>query len=145
MMRRPPRSTLFPYTTLFRSILLHVVGAEALAVEEQLDPLQVRVYPDRDFLPLQARPVPVRKQVQRRLRRPPRLEVEEAVLRKTAGIDNAILRADVGPLVGRRLAAVVEARPDEASGEPRPRVAEAPPTLAGRAAGGGGEIGRWPW
>src|SRR5258708_23079279 len=29
MIRRPPRSTLFPYTTLFRSLLLHdVVGHE---------------------------------------------------------------------------------------------------------------------
>src|SRR2546422_5750652 len=27
MIRRPPRSTLFPYTTLFRSLLLHVVDA----------------------------------------------------------------------------------------------------------------------
>src|SRR2546429_6681738 len=26
MIRRPPRSTLFPYTTLFRSIVLHVVN-----------------------------------------------------------------------------------------------------------------------
>src|SRR3712207_8552158 len=25
MIRRPPRSTLFPYTTLFRSVLLHVL------------------------------------------------------------------------------------------------------------------------
>src|SRR2546430_13719978 len=26
MIRRPPRSTLFPYTTLFRSFLTHVIG-----------------------------------------------------------------------------------------------------------------------
>src|SRR3989454_8444829 len=35
MIRRPPRSTLFPYTTLFRSFLLHLevypVGVAALA------------------------------------------------------------------------------------------------------------------
>src|SRR5258708_21795921 len=33
MIRRPPRSTLFPYTTLFRSVLLgerHMAGAEHL-------------------------------------------------------------------------------------------------------------------
>src|SRR3712207_7607459 len=30
MIRRPPRSTLFPYTTLFRSIVGEVRGAEAL-------------------------------------------------------------------------------------------------------------------
>src|SRR3712207_7112925 len=31
MIRRPPRSTLFPYTTLFRSQVWHVLGATALA------------------------------------------------------------------------------------------------------------------
>src|SRR5256885_11293186 len=31
MIRRPPRSTLFPYTTLFRSLLEHHVHAEVLA------------------------------------------------------------------------------------------------------------------
>src|SRR3712207_8326182 len=33
MIRRPPRSTLFPYTTLFRSVGLHAVPLEAHAVE----------------------------------------------------------------------------------------------------------------
>src|SRR5258707_4617382 len=28
MIRRPPRSTLFPYTTLFRSVRVHVAGEE---------------------------------------------------------------------------------------------------------------------
>src|SRR5688572_32205634 len=28
MMRRPPRSTLFPYTTLFRSLVVEVAGTE---------------------------------------------------------------------------------------------------------------------
>src|SRR5689334_24856389 len=28
MIRRPPRSTLFPYTTLFRSGIVHVVGPQ---------------------------------------------------------------------------------------------------------------------
>src|SRR3712207_8987406 len=41
MIRRPPRSTLFPYTTLFRSARLAVVGredaAEGAAPEEVLD------------------------------------------------------------------------------------------------------------
>src|SRR2546421_9230102 len=32
MIRRPPRSTLFPYTTLFRSHPLHVVGADDVEV-----------------------------------------------------------------------------------------------------------------
>src|SRR3712207_8412291 len=30
MIRRPPRSTLFPYTTLFRSEPLHVIGQKVL-------------------------------------------------------------------------------------------------------------------
>src|SRR3712207_8517931 len=30
MIRRPPRSTLFPYTTLFRSLLLLVIGSSLL-------------------------------------------------------------------------------------------------------------------
>src|SRR3712207_9057155 len=42
MIRRPPRSTLFPYTTLFRSDLLRV----GLGRDEQ--PLAVPGEPDRD-------------------------------------------------------------------------------------------------
>src|SRR2546430_12192055 len=38
MIRRPPRSTLFPYTTLFRSVFLSVAGA-AFATDPQLDAL----------------------------------------------------------------------------------------------------------
>src|SRR3712207_7017301 len=34
MIRRPPRSTLFPYTTLFRSVLGHVRHVERYASEE---------------------------------------------------------------------------------------------------------------
>src|SRR2546423_2911916 len=33
MIRRPPRSTLFPYTTLFRSLLIHDTGYEQKAIE----------------------------------------------------------------------------------------------------------------
>src|SRR3989442_3092514 len=34
MIRRPPRSTLFPYTTLFRSHPLHVTGSQGALVSE---------------------------------------------------------------------------------------------------------------
>src|SRR2546430_10412054 len=47
MIRRPPRSTLFPYTTLFRSLRLHAAdGAEDAdrAVEDAQGPL----YLDRE-------------------------------------------------------------------------------------------------
>src|SRR3989441_8616287 len=33
MIRRPPRSTLFPYTTLFRSLALSVIRADQLVLE----------------------------------------------------------------------------------------------------------------
>src|SRR5690349_23115124 len=48
MIRRPPRSTLFPYTTLFRSLVLPPImdplyGFEAVNVEAQLrDPHSLR-------------------------------------------------------------------------------------------------------
>src|SRR3712207_8443514 len=51
MIRRPPRSTLFPYTTLFRSRLVVRVAREAgvadaldsrVALEELGDPMRVR-------------------------------------------------------------------------------------------------------
>src|SRR3712207_8924233 len=35
MIRRPPRSTLFPYTTLFRSVLISL-GAHPKAIQERL-------------------------------------------------------------------------------------------------------------
>src|SRR3712207_9352399 len=37
MIRRPPRSTLFPYTTLFRSHHLHHVAGKAIALAESLE------------------------------------------------------------------------------------------------------------
>src|SRR3712207_8164194 len=40
MIRRPPRSTLFPYTTLFRSGLVHVVGGEDQRDAALLEPVQ---------------------------------------------------------------------------------------------------------
>src|SRR5256885_12748074 len=37
MIRRPPRSSLFPYTTLFRSEALRAAGADCLVVPETAD------------------------------------------------------------------------------------------------------------
>src|SRR3712207_7329293 len=42
MIRRPPRSTLFPYTTLFRSLALQVavdVGRQILLAQHRVEPL----------------------------------------------------------------------------------------------------------
>src|SRR3712207_8295896 len=36
MIRRPPRSTLFPYTTLFRSSLIDAAGPACVAIKPQL-------------------------------------------------------------------------------------------------------------
>src|SRR6266540_4388868 len=44
MIRRPPRSTLFPYTTLFRS----GPGARGAAAQPQAQPGAARVQPDHD-------------------------------------------------------------------------------------------------
>src|SRR5688572_31431777 len=44
MMRRPPRSTLFPYTTLFRSVAVAIGGAET-------DELDARTVLDVDACP----------------------------------------------------------------------------------------------
>src|SRR3712207_8126598 len=51
MIRRPPRSTLFPYTTLFRSLLevlqakLQLIGVEPLRAPAELPTLQL---PDQE-------------------------------------------------------------------------------------------------
>src|SRR3712207_7775075 len=55
MIRRPPRSTLFPYTTLFRS-LAHVLGAREYELEGEqpcransgVDPLQLGEAPEQE-------------------------------------------------------------------------------------------------
>src|SRR3712207_7043181 len=48
MIRRPPRSTLFPYTTLFRSVVAHDAGDEgvALHVQRGADRLVARHVPE---------------------------------------------------------------------------------------------------
>src|SRR3712207_7830954 len=42
MIRRPPRSTLFPYTTLFRSGLEHAVGVRQVVVGDEVRQAGVR-------------------------------------------------------------------------------------------------------
>src|SRR5688572_31126644 len=61
MLRRPPRSTLFPYTTLFRSRAFHaVVHQRQLVIEQfvvvaELDELRVRDLDDVDDIGVAAR------------------------------------------------------------------------------------------
>src|SRR5690242_21018922 len=69
MIRRPPRSTLFPYTTLFRSRVSHC-GAAAEG-QEQTDPpptgCQFRRLYDRNSLSVTAGSWPVRDRKSTRL------------------------------------------------------------------------------
>src|SRR3712207_8407614 len=44
MIRRPPRSTLFPYTTLFRSLLRRLLRARLGATLEDADPFWRRYF-----------------------------------------------------------------------------------------------------
>src|SRR3712207_8551522 len=46
MIRRPPRSTLFPYTTLFRSLEAHAVGRQGVGEELPLDAVVVALARD---------------------------------------------------------------------------------------------------
>src|SRR5256885_7347817 len=48
MIRRPPRSTLFPYTTLFRSVLCSYNGART--IRDCLDGLEQLAYPDYEVI-----------------------------------------------------------------------------------------------
>src|SRR2546430_16781927 len=52
MIRRPPRSTLFPYTTLFRSVgivLFQLGGPDSL---EAVEPFLLNLFLDPDIIPL---------------------------------------------------------------------------------------------
>src|SRR2546425_8292417 len=50
MIRRPPRSTLFPYTTLFRSGLLVKTGAKALCLVRGRSPTEAQRRLEQAFL-----------------------------------------------------------------------------------------------
>src|SRR3712207_7096287 len=61
MIRRPPRSTLFPYTTLFRSIAEHAHALIGVRVEEVLEEpgsTGGAVLVDGGQAPVHGRPVP---------------------------------------------------------------------------------------
>src|SRR3989475_13123269 len=50
MIRRPPRSTLFPYTTLFRRVLATVPGVADLAIVQSAELPQVHIVVDRQAI-----------------------------------------------------------------------------------------------
>ena len=112
-------------------IRLHRLPAERRAVQEKFHLFAIAEGLDEDFLAFPARPIPVRQQVQHGVGRPPRFVVIENVLRKTARVENAEMRADARPPIWRRLAAIIEAGPDERTGEPRAGGKETPPAFGG--------------
>src|SRR5512141_598167 len=87
--------------------------------------------PDTDFLPFLAAPIPMWKEVQDRLGPPPALGVAEVVFREAARIENAEVRTDTRPAVGRRFTAIIESRPCEPAREVRALVINRPPMLGG--------------
>src|SRR5579871_5206821 len=69
--------------------------------------------------------------MQHRLRSPPGFVVIEIVLWETAHIDDAELRIDRRPSVGRRLAAIIETGPGKSARKPFARGIELPPFFGG--------------
>src|SRR3712207_7728330 len=69
MIRRPPRSTLFPYTTLFRSVAAELAGVRRLPEPHRLGPARQRDYE----LVAHHHPAPGRPR-RERARNPPRSE-----------------------------------------------------------------------
>src|SRR5271165_7193382 len=89
------------------------------------------MHPYGDRLAFALVPIPVWKQRQYGLVSPPGLVVIEVVLGKTAHVDDAELRVDRRPAVRCGLAAVIEAGPGKASGEPFAGGIEFPPLFGG--------------
>src|SRR3712207_7736846 len=50
MLLRPPRSTLFPYTTLFRSSRIHLVFTNDIMNEDELKKLKNKDFGDEKFI-----------------------------------------------------------------------------------------------
>src|SRR2546428_4577529 len=50
MIRRPPRSTLFPYTTLFRSLLVNLSGSSGDRLRQGVEAIKHSAYADRMVL-----------------------------------------------------------------------------------------------
>ncbi len=98
-------------------IYAQFLAAERLPVQEQFDLLRIGVDHHRDLLALVPGPVPVRENMDRRLRGPEALVAVKAVLREPGEIDYAEVGTARWPVVtaavGSRLTKVVEAGPDE--------------------------------
>src|SRR3989454_12240885 len=100
MIRRPPRSTLFPYTTLFRSPLPHLEGAEPGRARPRVVPDFGGVGPQRLFREHR----PERAAATRAHRLPRRTDARPAPVAKRV-LDDAVLARVIGdrrdPAAGR--------------------------------------------
>ena len=67
-------------------IFFHGLASDILAVQKQFDFLAIAQGANVNFLAFFARPVPMRKQMQNNVRRPPRLVIPKIIFRKTAGV-----------------------------------------------------------
>src|SRR5438034_11318998 len=117
MLRRPPRSTLFPYTTLFRSPVDRVAEAVAVEVRQRLHRLPADRQVDEDvFIDAVVVPLVMRRHLVRPLR--------FAVVR-IAGEDGHRPLVVAGPLIGvprsRVARAVIEQVQLRIVGVPAPR------------------------
>src|SRR5256885_15498174 len=62
MIRRPPRSTLFPYTTLFRSAALHIVRPVVMKVECRAVIYQPEILVPDEYVRVARRAIHVRRE-----------------------------------------------------------------------------------
>src|SRR6516162_6120556 len=91
----------------------HRFPPEAFAVQKQFHLLAIAETPDADIPAYLVRPVPMRKQMQHRLVRPPGLVIIKEVFGETAHVHDAKVGIDARPAVRRRFTAIIETRPDK--------------------------------
>src|SRR5256885_10098603 len=105
MIRRPPRSTLFPYTTLFRSPLRAPGGGPPLPLDRVRAGAPRPPRPQGDPLRAGAPHVPLSRVVSRRRRHPApsvrRARVPAPDRRRAAGLVPALLRDRAAAEIGR--------------------------------------------
>src|ERR1035438_4083020 len=105
----------------------NLLAASRDTIHQQLYFVQIGIHPDRNLGAFLAVPVPMRKQMQRRLRAPPGFVVVKVVLGEPAQVDNAEVGTDRWPTKWCRFAAVIEARPREPTCRPIPLTIKLPP------------------
>src|SRR5690349_23660531 len=110
MIRRPPRSTLFPYTTLFRSGLIGLRAVVTLNVELPAHAGRLEPVEDRQLVPVAVRRDPAGAAGRRDGGHPVGPVVTDAVLvRREETVEEHVVAGDL-PVEGQRPAVVVAHR-----------------------------------